>query len=140
MKTYSSTWVDQAMQFISHRRAGCIASFSAKVPRPGQEARTELATGDWKLHSLKALQASVGSLAGKVQAVLAIWSVCLGGFAVAGVEPVEEEGVKGGSAGGAFAWREAEESGKTRKPWWFRHAVRKTASWSSSWDVQFCPG
>jgi len=79
-------------------------------------------------------------VAGKVQAVLAIWSVCLGGFAVAGVEPVEEEGVKGGSAGGAFAWREAEESGKTQKPWWFRHAVRKTASWSSSWDVQFCPG
>jgi hypothetical protein len=32
------------------------------------------------------------------------------------VEPVEEEGVKGGCAGGAFAWREAEESGKTRKP------------------------
>ena len=41
---------------------------------------------------------------------------CLGGVAVAGVEPVDEEGVKGGSAGGAFAWREAEEPRKTRKP------------------------
>lgn len=59
---------------------------------------------------------SVGSLAGKVQAVLAVWSACLGGVAVAGVDPAEEEGAKEGSAGGAFAWREAEESGKTRKP------------------------
>jgi hypothetical protein len=57
---------------------------------------------------------SVWSFAGEVQAVLAVWSVCLGGgcWLVAGVDPAEEEGVNGGSAGGAFAWREAEESGK----------------------------
>ena len=41
--------------------------------------------------------------------------------AVAGVHPVEEEGVNGGSAGGAFAWREAESSGKTRR--WFSRAL-----------------
>jgi len=60
----------------------------------------------------------------EVQAILAVWLV-----AVAGVHPVEEEGVNGGSAGGAFAWREAESSGKARR--WFSRAVRETESWSS---------
>lgn len=55
------------------------------------------------------------AVAGEVQAVLAVWSVCLGvGCSLAGVEPVEEErkASMGGSAGGAFALREAEGSGK----------------------------
>ena len=57
------------------------------------------------------------------------------GVAVAGVEPVEEEGAKGGSAGGAFAWREADGGVREdAEAWWFRHAVRRTGSWSS-WAV-----
>ena len=118
---------DQAVQFFRHHRDALLAisqdtMTGARKPsrKPGSKKhswpveRTAAFTGSG--HSISIENLRINHWCGEVQAILAVWLV-----AVAGVHPVEEEGVNGGSAGGAFAWREAEESGKTRR--WFSRAI-----------------
>lgn len=110
---------DQAMQFFRHQRDAWLA------PPPGlhgrskegkQEERNTISQWSGQQPpSVRAFYRYAASLS--LARCRQYWQCGRWGALewVAGVEPVasvEEEGVNGGSAGGAFAWREAEGSGK----------------------------